>query len=173
MEKQMRAEREKRAAILQSEGERRSAINQSEGVRESLINRAEGQKQQLIKEAEGKAAAIRAVADATAAGIRAVATSIEAPGGYEAVQYRVASDYIGQFGGLAKETNTLILPANFADMAGLIATAMSVIKHGNGGDGAPKLSGGGTPRPATPPAHEPSGVLNPPMIPSSRGSEEH
>jgi regulator of protease activity HflC (stomatin/prohibitin superfamily) len=160
MEKQMRAEREKRAAILQSEGERTSAINPSEGVRESLINRAEGQKQQLIKEAEGKAAAIRAVADATAAGIRAVAASIEAPGGYEAVQYRVATDYIGQFGNLAKETNTLILPANFADMAGMIATAMSVIRHDNGGDGAPKSSGG-TPHLVATPAQELPGALTP------------
>jgi regulator of protease activity HflC (stomatin/prohibitin superfamily) len=143
MEKQMRAEREKRAAILQSEGERTSAINQSEGVRESLINRAEGEKQQLIKEAEGRASAIRAVAEATAAGIRLVAESIQAPGGYEAVQYRVASDYIGQFGNLAKETNTLILPANFADVAGMLATAMTVIKHSNGG-GAPASQ----PRPA-------------------------
>src|SRR5229473_3077368 len=116
MEKQMRAEREKRAAVLQSEGERNAAINQSEGVRESLI-----------KEAEGRGAAIRTVAEATAAGIRAIAEAIESPGGYEAVQYRVASDYIGQFGNLAKETNTLILPANFADVAGMIATAMNVI----------------------------------------------
>ena len=136
MEKQMRAEREKRAAVLQSEGERIAAINQSEGVRQSLINRAEGQKQQLIKEAEGRAEAIRAVATATADGIRAVAQSIAAPGGFEAVQYRVATDYIAQFGNLARETNTLILPANLADMAGMIATAMSVIRHPSGGDGA-------------------------------------
>jgi regulator of protease activity HflC (stomatin/prohibitin superfamily) len=146
MEKQMRAEREKRAAVLESEGQRASAINVSEGQRESQINRAEGEKQMLIKQAEGRAAAIRAVAEATAAGIRSVAESIQAPGGYEAVQYRVATDYIGQFGNLAKETNTLILPSNFADVAGMIAAAMTVIKHGNGG-GAPSAS---TPRPAAP-----------------------
>lgn len=150
MEKQMRAEREKRAAVLQSEGERTAAINQSEGVRESLINRAEGEKQQLIKEAEGKAAAIRAVAMATAEGIRAVAAAVAGPGGFEAVQYRVATDYIGQFGNLAKETNTLILPANLADMAGMIATAMNVIRHPNGvsGEGAASaaaLPGGANP----------------------------
>jgi regulator of protease activity HflC (stomatin/prohibitin superfamily) len=136
MEKQMRAEREKRAAVLQSEGERAAAINRSEGLRESVINRAEGEKQQLIKESEGRAAAIRAVATATAEGIRAVAEAISGPGGFEAVQYRVASDYIAQFGNLAKDTNTLILPANMADMAGMIATAMSVIRHPNGGGDA-------------------------------------
>ena len=145
MEKQMRAEREKRAAVLQSEGERAAAINQSEGVRESLINRAEGEKQQLIKEAEGKAAAIRAVATATAEGIRAVAEAIQAPGGFEAVQYRVASDYILQFGNLAKETNTLILPSNMSDIAGMVATAMNVIRHGDGTSGAGGASSGGVP----------------------------
>ena len=135
MEKQMRAEREKRAVMLQSEGERSAAINQSEGVRESLINRAEGEKQQLIKEAEGKAAAIRAVAIATAEGIRAVAEAIQGPGGFEAVQFRVANDYILQFGNLAKETNTLILPSNMSDIAGEVATAMNVIRHADGGNG--------------------------------------
>src|SRR3984893_10366525 len=135
MEKQMRAEREKRAAVLQSKGERSAAINQSEGVRESIIIRAEGEKQQLIKEAEGKAAAIRAVAMATAEGIRAVAEAIQGPGGFEAVQFRVANDYIQQFGNLAKETNTLILPSNMSDIAGMVATAMNVIRHADGGHG--------------------------------------
>ena len=145
MEKQMRAEREKRAAVLQSEGERAAAINQSEGVRESLINRAEGEKQQLIKEAEGKAAAIRAVAIATAEGIRAVAEAIQAPGGFEAVQFRVANDYILQFGNLAKETNTLILPSNMSDIAGMVATAMNVIRHADGGNGAGGASSAAAP----------------------------
>jgi regulator of protease activity HflC (stomatin/prohibitin superfamily) len=143
MEKQMRAEREKRAVMLQSEGERSAAINQSEGVRESLINRAEGEKQQLIKEAEGKAAAIRAVALATAEGIRAVADAIQSPGGFEAVQFRVANDYILQFGNLAKETNTLILPSNMSDIAGVVATAMNVIRHADGSNGASGASSGG------------------------------
>ncbi|HJU28468.1 MAG TPA: stomatin-like protein [Candidatus Binataceae bacterium] len=142
MEKQMRAEREKRAAVLQSEGQRASAINVSEGQRESQIIRAEGEKQQLIKEAEGRAAAIRTVADATAAGIRAIADSIQSPGGLEAVQYRVATDYVAQFGNLARETNTLILPSNFSDIGGMIAAAMTVIKHSNGGPSA-----GAAPRP--------------------------
>jgi regulator of protease activity HflC (stomatin/prohibitin superfamily) len=145
MEKQMRAEREKRAVMLQSEGERSAAINQSEGVRESLINRAEGEKQQLIKEAEGKAAAIRAVAIATAEGISAVAEAIQGPGGFEAVQFRVANDYILQFGNLAKETNTLILPSNMSDIAGMVATAMNVIRHADGGNGAGGSNAGGAP----------------------------
>jgi regulator of protease activity HflC (stomatin/prohibitin superfamily) len=147
MEKQMRAEREKRAAVLQSEGERSAAINQSEGVQQSLINRAEGEKQQLIKEAEGKAAGIRAVALATAEGIRAVAEAIQSPGGFEAVQFRVANDYIAQFGNLAKETNTLILPSNMSDIAGMVATAMNVIRHADGGhgNGAGDASSGGSP----------------------------
>src|SRR5229473_1645756 len=153
MEKQMRAEREKRAAVLQSEGERNAAINQSEGVRESLINQA-----------EGRGAAIRTVAEATAAGIRAIAEAIESPGGYEAVQYRVASDYIGQFGNLAKETNTLILPANFADVAGMIATAMNVIRHGNGGGGALAPSVGPA-HPTTPVTPATTGSLTPAMPP--------
>src|SRR2546427_9811519 len=107
-----------------------------------------------IKQAEGRPAPIPAVAEATAAGIRSVAESIQAPGGYEAVQYRVATDYIGQFGNLAKETNTLILPSNFADVAGMIAAAMTVIKHRHGRRGPPPS----TPRPP-PPA--PGGAATP------------
>jgi regulator of protease activity HflC (stomatin/prohibitin superfamily) len=168
MEKQMRAEREKRAVVLQSEGERSAAINQSEGVRESLINQAEGQKQQLIKEAEGRGAAIRTVAEATAAGIRAIAEAIQSPGGYEAVQYRVASDYIGQFGNLAKETNTLILPSNFADIAGMLATAMNVIRHGNGSGGGPASSAGPA-HPTTPATPAATGSLTPAMPPREGG----
>jgi len=160
MEKQMRAEREKRAAVLQSEGQRASAINVSEGQRESQINRAEGEKQQLIKEAEGRGAAIRTVAEATAAGIRAIAESIQAPGGLEAVQYRVASDYIGQFGNLAREANTLILPSNLSDIGGLIAAAMTVIKHGNGGPSSGVA--GGNPRPAAPAPSATTASLTPP-----------
>ncbi|MFN2377413.1 MAG: SPFH domain-containing protein [Candidatus Binatia bacterium] len=109
MEKQMRAEREKRAVILTSEGQRDAAIN----------------------EAEGQAAAILAVAAATADGIRRVAESIGIPGGYEAVQLRVAENYIAQFGELAKTSNTMILPANVADVASMIATAMNVIPRAN------------------------------------------
>jgi regulator of protease activity HflC (stomatin/prohibitin superfamily) len=127
MEKQMRAEREKRAVILTSEGTRDAAINTAEGVKQEVIKASEARKQQQINEAEGQAAAIMSVATATAEGIRRVAEAIKLPGGYEAVQLRVAEQYIGQFGELAKESNTLILPANVADVGSMIALAMKVI----------------------------------------------
>jgi regulator of protease activity HflC (stomatin/prohibitin superfamily) len=130
MEKQMRAEREKRAVILTSEGERDAAINVAEGQKQQVIKASEANKQQQINEAEGQAAAILAVAGATADGIRRVAAAIEVAGGYEAVQLRVAESYIEQFGELAKASNTMILPANAADVASMIATAMSVIRKG-------------------------------------------
>lgn len=128
MEKQMRAEREKRAVILTSEGERDAAINVAEGQKQQVIKASEANKQQQINEAEGQAAAILAVAGATADGIRRVADAIEVGGGYEAVQLRVAESYIERFGELAKASNTMILPANAADVASMIATAMSVIR---------------------------------------------
>jgi regulator of protease activity HflC (stomatin/prohibitin superfamily) len=127
MEKQMRAEREKRAVILTSEGTRDAAINTAEGVKQEVIKASEARKQQQINEAEGQAAAIMSVATATAEGIRRVAEAIKLPGGYEAVQLRVAEQYIGQFGQLAKESNTLVLPANVADVGSMIALAMKVI----------------------------------------------
>nr|MBI3614150.1 paraslipin [Nitrospirota bacterium] len=127
MEKQMRAEREKRAVILTSEGERDAAINQAEGAKQQVIKASEAKKQQQINEAEGQAEAIRAIAGATAEGIRKVAESIEAPGGFEAVQLRVAEQYITQFGQLAKASNTLVLPATVSDVGSMIALAMNVI----------------------------------------------
>jgi regulator of protease activity HflC (stomatin/prohibitin superfamily) len=130
MEKQMRAEREKRAVILTSEGTRDAAINTAEGVKQEVIKASEARKQQQINEAEGEAAAIMAVATATAEGIRRVAEAIKLPGGYEAVQLRVAEQYIGQFGELAKETNTLVLPANVADVGSMISLAMQAIRTG-------------------------------------------
>jgi len=128
MEKQMRAEREKRAVILTSEGTRDAAINTAEGVKQEVIKASEGRKQQQINEAEGEAAAIMAVATATAAGIRSVAEAIKMPGGFEAVQLRVAEQYVGQFGELAKKSNTLVLPANVADVASMIALAMKSVQ---------------------------------------------
>ncbi len=129
MEKQMRAEREKRAVILTSEGERDAAINSAEGHKQQVIKQSEARKQQSINEAEGQAAAILAVATATAEGIKKVASAMESKSGMEAVQLRVAEQYIQQFGSLAKASNTLILPANMADVAGLIATAMAVVQR--------------------------------------------
>ncbi|HXE89995.1 MAG TPA: stomatin-like protein [Terriglobales bacterium] len=129
MEKQMRAEREKRATILNSEGVRDAAINTAEGEKQQVIKASEARRQQQINEAEGQAAAILAVATATAEGIRKVAETIEAPGGMQAVQLRVAEQYITQFGNLAKAANSIIMPANVVDIAGMIATAMSVIQR--------------------------------------------
>jgi regulator of protease activity HflC (stomatin/prohibitin superfamily) len=128
MEKQMRAEREKRAVILTSEGERDAAINTAEGEKQQVIKASEAKKQQQINEAEGAAQAILAIAGATSEGIRKVAETIQGPGGYEAVQLRVAEQYIVQFGELAKATNTVVLPANVADVGAMIQLAMSMIK---------------------------------------------
>jgi regulator of protease activity HflC (stomatin/prohibitin superfamily) len=127
MEKQMRAEREKRAVILQSEGERDAAINSAEGQKQQVIKASEAKKQQQINEAEGQASAILAVAKATAEGIDSVARAINEPGGFEAVQLRVAEQYIERFGQLAKAGNTLVLPATLSDVGSMIALAMNVI----------------------------------------------
>lgn len=129
MEKQMRAEREKRALILTSEGERDAAINQAEGEKQQVIKASEAKKQQQINEAEGAAAAILAIAQATAEGLRKVADTIRVPGGQEAVQLRVAEQYIAQFGELAKTNNTLVLPASVSDVGSMIALAMSAIRQ--------------------------------------------
>jgi regulator of protease activity HflC (stomatin/prohibitin superfamily) len=128
MEKQMRAEREKRAVILTSEGSRDAAINTAEGEKQQVIKASEARRQQQINEAEGEAAAILAVARATAEGIRQVADAVRQPGGMEATQLRVAEQYVTQFGELAQKNNTLILPANAADIAGMVAMAMKVFQ---------------------------------------------
>ena len=128
MEKQMRAEREKRAAILTSEGHRESAINMAEGDKQQVIKQSEANRQQQINEAEGQASAILAVATATAEGIRQVASAIESPGGALAVQLRVAEQYITQFGNIAKEGNTLVVPASLSDVSSMLALAMNAIK---------------------------------------------
>jgi regulator of protease activity HflC (stomatin/prohibitin superfamily) len=129
MEKQMRAEREKRALILTSEGERDAAINQAEGQKQQVIKASEAKKQQQINEAEGAAAAILAIAQATAEGLRKVAETIQVPGGQEAVQLRVAEQYITKFGELAKSTNTLVLPASVSDVGSMIALAMNAMRQ--------------------------------------------
>jgi regulator of protease activity HflC (stomatin/prohibitin superfamily) len=129
MEKQMQAEREKRARILQSEGEKQSAINIAEGFKQKVVLESEGVKLRQINEANGQAEAIKAVAVATAEGLRVVAESINKPGGFDAVQLRVAEKYVEQFGNIAKQTNTLILPANFGEMGSMISAALTVIKQ--------------------------------------------
>lgn len=129
MEKQMRAERGKRAVILDSEGIRDAAINEAEGEKQKTIKESEATKTQQINEAEGKSEAIRTVALATAEGIRSVAAAIEQPGGMEAVQMRLGQQYLDKFGELAKVNNTMILPANLTDAASMVATAMTVIER--------------------------------------------
>jgi regulator of protease activity HflC (stomatin/prohibitin superfamily) len=129
MEKQMRAEREKRAVILTSEGTRDAVINNAEGDKQQVIKASEARKQQQINEAEGQAAAILAVATATAEGIRQVAETIRQPGGGEATQLRVAEQYIRQFGEIAQKSNMIVLPANVADVASMVALAMKVFRQ--------------------------------------------
>jgi regulator of protease activity HflC (stomatin/prohibitin superfamily) len=137
MEKQMRAEREKRAVILTSEGERDAKINQAEGEKQRVIKESEAAKQQQINEAEGEAQAILAVATATAEGLRQVATALSERGGIEAMQLRVAEDYLTQFGNLAKAGNALVVPANLSDVAGMIAVATKVFEQTRGGQATP------------------------------------
>jgi regulator of protease activity HflC (stomatin/prohibitin superfamily) len=134
MEKQMRAEREKRAVILSSEGERDAAINTAEGKKQQVIKESEAARQKQINEAEGEAQAILAVASATAEGLRQVADAISHPGGPEAVQLRVAEQYVAEFGRLAKTNNTVILPANLSDVGSMIALATSVLRAGKDGE---------------------------------------
>jgi len=127
MEKQMTAERDKRAVIAQSEGERQSAINSAEGKKQAAILTSEGERQQNINDAEGESEAIRLKAIANSEAIRKVAEALNLPGGSDAANLEVAKAYVDEFGKLAKESNTMILPADAANVASMIATAMSTI----------------------------------------------
>jgi regulator of protease activity HflC (stomatin/prohibitin superfamily) len=129
MEKQMRAEREKRAVILQSEGERDAAINSADGQKAQVIKSSEAKRQQQINEAEGQAQATLAIAEATAEGIRKVAEVIKMPGGYEAMQLKLAEQYITEFGKLAKHGTSMVVPANLSDVTSMLQMAMGVIKQ--------------------------------------------
>jgi len=138
MEKQMRAEREKRAVILTSEGQRDAQINEAEGEKQRVIKESEAVKTQQINEAEGQASAILAIATATAEGLSLVANSLTHPGGHEAMQLRVAEQWVGEFGKLAKTTNTMILPADAGNVASMIATATRVFEQAkDSGPGSP------------------------------------
>jgi regulator of protease activity HflC (stomatin/prohibitin superfamily) len=128
MQQQITAEREKRALIASSEGRKQEQINIATGEREGAIARSEGEKQAQINIAQGEAGAVLAIAEATAEAIRKVAQAIQSPGGMEAVNLKVAEKYVEAFAGLAKTGNSLILPANLADVGGLIAAAMTVVK---------------------------------------------
>lgn len=127
MEKQMQAEREKRAAIATSEGDRQARINRAEGLKTEAIEISEGEKQKRVNEAEGQAAEIRLVAEATAEGIHKVAESLQTEGGDVAANLRVAEKFVAEWGKLAQESNTMIIPANMGDLGGMVATAMTVL----------------------------------------------
>ncbi|MBV8209710.1 MAG: paraslipin [Burkholderiaceae bacterium] len=128
MEKQMRAERENRAVVLTSEGERDAKINQAEGDKQRVIKASEAAKQQQINEAEGQASAILAVATATAEGLRRVGESLSGRGGIDAMQLRLGEEYLRQFGKIAKESTTLIVPGQLSDLASVVAMATSIVR---------------------------------------------
>ena len=132
MEKQMRAEREKRAMIAESEGERQAKINRAEGEKQEAINLSEGERQRKINEAEGRAKEILLVAEAQAAGIQKVAEAINGKGGIESVNMQLAQQYLAQFGNLAKTNNTMIIPSDLANVAGVIKACTSIVKKAEG-----------------------------------------
>ena len=138
MQAQITAEREKRALIAKSEGQRQQEINPADGEKQAAVLRSEGEKQAAINKAQGEATAIRVIAEATAAGVRAVAEAIDGKGGLEAANLKVAQQYVEAFGNLAKSSNTLIVPSNAADVAGLVTTAMTVLDKTRQGQGAAK-----------------------------------
>ena len=129
MEKQMRAEREKRAKIAESEGDKQAKINVAEGVRQELIAESEGEMQKRINEATGRSSEIEQVAIATANGLRAIATAISEENGLNAVNLRIAEQYLNEFGKLASQNNTMIIPSNLTDVAGVVAAATSVFNE--------------------------------------------
>lgn len=127
MESQMKAVREKRAAIATSEGDRDSRVNRAKGLKEEAIAISEGEMTKQVNEAKGKAQEIELLATATAEGVKKVAAALSAEGGEMAANLRVAEQYVKEFGKLAKESNTMLIPSNMGDMAGMIATAMSIV----------------------------------------------
>ena len=137
MQAQITAEREKRALIAKSEGEKQQEINLAEGEKQAAILTSEGQKQSAINKAQGEATALRLVADATAAAVTAVADAIGKEGGLQAANLKVAELYIGAFGNLAKTNNTMIVPSNLADVASVVASAMTVLDRTKGGMAKP------------------------------------
>lgn len=127
MQAQITAEREKRAVIAKSEGQRQEEINLADGQRQSKILQSEGEKAAQINRAQGEAQAVLLVADATASAVRKVADAIEEKGGLQAANLKVAEHYINAFGNLAKTSNTLIIPSNLTDVAGMVSSAMTVL----------------------------------------------
>lgn len=141
MEKQMRAEREKRAVVLSSEGERDAQINTAEGEKQRVIKESEATRQQQINEAEGEAQAILSIANATADGLRAIAAAVREEGGTNALRLRIAEQYVEQFGKLAREGNTFVVPANMTDLASMITLATSLVGSSRGQDGEARTEG--------------------------------
>ena len=129
MEKQMRAEREKRALIAESEGDRQAKINRAEGDKQEAIAKSEGEKMKRVNEAGGRAQEILLVAEAQASGIRQVASAINDQGGMNAVNMQLAQQYLTEFGKLAKTNNTMIIPSDLANVAGILKAATTVIKE--------------------------------------------
>jgi regulator of protease activity HflC (stomatin/prohibitin superfamily) len=138
MEKQMRAEREKRALIAESEGDKQAKINRAEGDKQEAIARSEGEKMKRINEAEGRGQEIERVAFATAKGIREIATAINEKGGIDAVNLRIAEAYLGEFGKLAMKNNTMIIPANLSDVSGMVATVSKIFSSMKGSEPSEK-----------------------------------
>ncbi|MET3603376.1 regulator of protease activity HflC (stomatin/prohibitin superfamily) [Sphaerotilus sulfidivorans] len=147
MQQQITAEREKRALIAASEGRKQEQINIATGERESFIARSEGEKQAQINQAQGEAAAIAAVADATAEAIRKIAAAIEQPGGVQAVQLKVAEKAVDAYAQLAQKNNTMIVPGHMGEVAGLIGTAMTLMRAGSAGSAAAPQSSSAASRP--------------------------
>lgn len=142
MEKQMRAEREKRAEIATSEGDRQARINRAEGLKREAIAVSEGEKEKRINEAQGQAREIELLAQATAEGLQKIAASLSLAGGTAAANLRVAEKYLEEFGKLAQEGNTMIIPANLSDIGSIVASAMSVLQHSGGSGPAPTPGAG-------------------------------
>jgi regulator of protease activity HflC (stomatin/prohibitin superfamily) len=141
MEKQMRAEREKRAVVLTSEGERDAKINEAEGDKQRVIKASEASKQQQINEAEGQAAAILAVATATASGLRSVGGALSERGGIEAMQLRIGEEYVRQFGKMAKASTTLVVPSQLSDLAAVVSMATSIVRKPPSAPASPLTAG--------------------------------
>lgn len=140
MEKQMRAEREKRALIAESEGDKQAKINRAEGDKQEAIAKSEGEKMKRINEAEGRAQEIERVAMATAKGIREIANAINEKGGIDAVNLRIAESYLGEFGKLAQKNNAMIIPSNLADVAGVVASIGKIFSTMNAKESEPAAS---------------------------------
>jgi regulator of protease activity HflC (stomatin/prohibitin superfamily) len=146
MELQITADRERRAMIAKSEGERTQQINIAQGQRQAEINRSEGEQQAAINRATGQAQAIELVAKATATAIQSIAEMVSKPGGMEALQLQVAKDYVNQFGNIAKESTTVLLPANLAELGSMVETALQIVRSdGKGALLASKAAAAGAP----------------------------